>query len=390
MAGHARAAHAIGVADRDRAAVHVQQFVRDAELVLAIEHLHRESLVQLPQADIVHLKVVALEQFRDREDRADAHLVRLGAGNGHADIAAERGEAALLGHLLLHQHAGRRTVRQLRGIAGGDGAVRQHRLERGQALGGRLGAIALVLGERDLLLGDFLGLLVDDVHRRGDRHDLVVELARGLRGGGALLRLQGIGIATVAADAVAGGDHFGGLQHRHVDVAVHREQLAIGLDAHLRGLDQADRFEATANGDVHIVDDDLLGGSRDGHQARGALAVDRHAGDRDGQAGAQQRGAGDIAGGAALLERGAEHDVLHFRRIDAGALDRGLDRIGAERRRRRGVERAAIGAADAGTGGGDDDCGARHGLILLQAAGKRAAWVSSGRSNAPQMSATPW
>src|SRR5689334_20294211 len=46
VAGHPRAAHAVGVADRDRPAVDVQAVFGDAELLGAVEHLHREGLVQ--------------------------------------------------------------------------------------------------------------------------------------------------------------------------------------------------------------------------------------------------------------------------------------------------------------------------------------------------------
>ena len=91
------AAHSVGVADRDRAAVHIQDLVGNAELVLAIEHLDREGLVQLPQVDVVDLQAEAIEQLRHGEHRADTHLVRLGAGDGHSDVTAERLEPALLG-----------------------------------------------------------------------------------------------------------------------------------------------------------------------------------------------------------------------------------------------------------------------------------------------------
>ena len=99
VADHAGAAHAVGVADRDRAAVDVELVVRDAELVAAVDHLHGEGLVQLPQVDVVDLQAVALEQPRHREDRADAHLVRLAAGDAEAAEDAERREPALLGEL---------------------------------------------------------------------------------------------------------------------------------------------------------------------------------------------------------------------------------------------------------------------------------------------------
>src|SRR5579871_6600709 len=76
MADQPCAAHAIRMADRDRAAIHVQPVVRYAELVAAVDHLHREGLVQFPEVDILDLQPVALEQLGHGEDRADAHLVR--------------------------------------------------------------------------------------------------------------------------------------------------------------------------------------------------------------------------------------------------------------------------------------------------------------------------
>ena len=68
----------------------------------------------------------------------------------------------------------------------------------------------------------------------------------------------------------------------------------------------------------------------------------RHAGDGDGQAGAKRGGAAD-GRLHALLERGADDHVVDLGRVDPGALDRGADGVGGERRRRRGVERALIG-----------------------------------------------
>src|SRR5262245_29141709 len=63
VAGAARAGHAEGMADRDRAAVDVELLVGNAELVAAVEHLHREGLVQLPEIDVVHIEPKALEQL---------------------------------------------------------------------------------------------------------------------------------------------------------------------------------------------------------------------------------------------------------------------------------------------------------------------------------------
>jgi hypothetical protein len=97
---------------------------RDAELVAAVDDLHGEGLVEFPQADVVDLQAVARSSSLGiGEDRADAHLVRLAAGDGEAAEDAERLEAALLGELRVHHHAGRGAVRELAGVAGGDHAA---------------------------------------------------------------------------------------------------------------------------------------------------------------------------------------------------------------------------------------------------------------------------
>ncbi len=45
-------------------------------------------------------------------------------------------------------------------------------------------------------------------------------------------------------------------------------------------------LDAAGDYDLHAVDDDLLGRRRDGHQAGGALPVERHAGNRHRKSGA--------------------------------------------------------------------------------------------------------
>ena len=49
------AGHAVRMADRDRAAVDVQPVVGNAEPVAAVDHLHGERFVQLPQIDVLDL-----------------------------------------------------------------------------------------------------------------------------------------------------------------------------------------------------------------------------------------------------------------------------------------------------------------------------------------------
>src|SRR5690606_31843437 len=53
MAGKARPAHAVGMAERDGPTVDVEPGRVDAEPVAAVDHLHGEGLVELPQADVV-------------------------------------------------------------------------------------------------------------------------------------------------------------------------------------------------------------------------------------------------------------------------------------------------------------------------------------------------
>src|SRR6185369_9308389 len=65
VAGHSRAAHAVGMADRNRSAVDVHPVFRNAELLGAVQHLDGERFVQLPQADVVHLEVEPLQQLVD-------------------------------------------------------------------------------------------------------------------------------------------------------------------------------------------------------------------------------------------------------------------------------------------------------------------------------------
>src|SRR3546814_2745863 len=165
------------------------------------------------------------------------------------------------------------------------------------------------------------------------RDDFICELARGLRGGGALLRLERIFILRFAADVVALGDDLGGADHRHIGVLVHRDQLGVGFDEHLdAAADLRDALDAAGDRDVLAVDDDLLRGGRDRHQSRRALAVDRHAGDGDGQAGAQRDQARDIHRLRALLHRGAAQHVVDLATLPAGALARGADRLPPARR----------------------------------------------------------
>ena len=91
--------HAIGVADGDRAAVDVQPIGRDAELVAAVDTCTAKASLSSHRSMSLDLQAQALQQLRDREHRADAHLVGLAAGDREAEEAAQRLQALLLGVL---------------------------------------------------------------------------------------------------------------------------------------------------------------------------------------------------------------------------------------------------------------------------------------------------
>ena len=54
-------AHAEWMADRDGAAIDVEALVGNAEPVAAIEDLHGERLVELPEPDVLHREPGALQ-----------------------------------------------------------------------------------------------------------------------------------------------------------------------------------------------------------------------------------------------------------------------------------------------------------------------------------------
>ncbi|MDT4866173.1 hypothetical protein FQZ97_1010140 [compost metagenome] len=119
-------------------------------------------------------------------------------------------------------------------------------------------------------------------------------------------------------------------------------------------LHQGDGLQATGHGDVDLVAHDALGGQGDAHQARGALALHRHAGHAGRQAGGHRAEAAEVVGLGALLGRGAHDHVIHLARLDAGTAH-GLTHHMATQQGRLGVvEGTAEGLADGGTGGGYD------------------------------------
>src|SRR6478735_6799959 len=170
-----RARHADRVAERDRAAVHVDDVVVDAEVAHRRDADGGERLVQLEQVHVGERQVRLVQRPLDGTRRLGEQR-RVGTGH-HAEAheLGDRGAAELLGLVAAHHDQRSRAVGDLRGVAGGDGAVLgERRPQAGEGLGGGLGTHALVLEDhhrvalalghrhRDDLVGETTLL-----HRRG-------------------------------------------------------------------------------------------------------------------------------------------------------------------------------------------------------------------------------
>mgnify|MGYP003694225291 CR=1 FL=1 len=172
--------HAVGMADRDRAAVDVEAIVWKPQLVAAVDDLHREGLVQLPQVDVVDRSFPARASSFGT---ANTGPMPISSGSQPATAKPRNtpsgGKPFARGGSVAHHHARRGAVRELARVACRDDAARRSPgLIFGDALVGRIGADAFVGGDRDDPRRD--------PRRRpcrprlmviGHRHDLVVELA---------------------------------------------------------------------------------------------------------------------------------------------------------------------------------------------------------------------
>src|SRR5574343_1610288 len=176
VARQALARHAVGMTHRNGATVDVQAVGRDAQLVAAIQHLHRKGFVEFPQVDVVDRQAQSCQRLGHGKDRADAHFIRLASGHGKAQEATQGLEALFLGQRFVHDHAGTRAIGKLAGIARRDHAARDRGLDAADAF--HRGALTqtFVFAHGDLL-GDQAQGLVVYACGHGDRCDLVVELA---------------------------------------------------------------------------------------------------------------------------------------------------------------------------------------------------------------------
>ena len=125
------AGHAVGVADGDGAAVDVEAIVGDAELVAAIDHLHRERFVELPEIDVVDLR----RRLRSSSlGTAKTGPMPISSGSQPATAKPRKTPSGFRPFLLAPSwRSSPRTragaVGELAGVAGGDHAALDRRLD---------------------------------------------------------------------------------------------------------------------------------------------------------------------------------------------------------------------------------------------------------------------
>ena len=140
--------------------------------------------------------------------------------------------------------------------------------------------------------------------------------------GGALLRARGVGVDVLAAELLDRRDQVRADALRDegrvvVGLRVHRPGAAVGAHRHARH-----RLHAAREHEVLPAGGDLLGGDVHRLEARGAEAVELHAGDRVRQPGLDRRGLGDVRALVADRRDAAEHDVVDARRVEFLVADR--------------------------------------------------------------------
>src|SRR5581483_6424713 len=284
-----------------------------------------------------------------------------------------------------HDDDSRRTVVQRAAVARSDLTVRPEcGLQRRELLDRRTGARAVVLAH-DRAVG------------RGDRRDLAVEEAVFLRRDRALLRQRRELVHLLARDLLELAHVLGGLAHRDVHVGQTRGRRPVGLAAFRarlrararvreplvlragvrRAVDEpAHGLDTTGDEHVALTGLDGVRGHADRLQRRRAVAVDGRAGHLV-QTGEQRRDAGDVRACLAGRLSAPPQDVLDEAAVELGDLVE--QRRDDERRHVVGPdvdERALVGPADRGAGGGDDD-GFGHGLLLEDET--RASYLRSRR-----------
>ena len=350
------------MAQRNRPSLQIHLLLVDAQLPHAVQRLARKRLVDLPDLHVVRRNARVVEEFRDRDRGADAHLVGVATDDLRAGPLSRDGgcEAQVCGCGAAHHEGGGGAVGDLGAVPGGAGAVgAEGGFEFSEGLEGRFGADAVVFGDGDLFFGDVGGVF--EINPAGcDGDDFLVEEAVALGLGGFLVRPRGEGVLLGARDPVAGGDVLGCESHGHDAVAgvfvggVFERGPQDGGDG--AGTVVAGHgFHAGADTDVDGADGDGVRDGGDGCEAGGALPVDGVEGCGGGEAGVVLGHAASFRA-AEFLEDVADRDILDEGGVEVGVLGQGCFEDDGEKFFGVGVFEAALfGAGDWGAEGSEED-----------------------------------
>ena len=343
------------MAQRDRAAVDVDDVHVEAQLAVDRSSLRRKRLVGLDQVEVSDGQAGALQRLAGGLDRADAHDGRIAADRAERADLGQRLEAVRLDKVLgRDDHRSARVV-DAGSVARGDGAVLlERRAELGQTLEGGVGAAVLVGVKNDGLL------LLLDLYR----NDLVLEAAGGDGLGSLHLGLIADLILHLAGDAVLLSDIFRGDAHvvlvEHVEHAVvnhHVDQLDVvhaGAPAGVAGDVRCAGHGLAAADQHHLVlaRADDLGAQRDRAHRGSADLVERHSRGLERHADTERYLTGHVLADAALQHL-TEQALVDRGLVNACALNGSVCSGNAELGSGYVAEGAAVGT-DGSTGSGTD------------------------------------
>ena len=375
------AGHAEGVADRDRAAVHVElglhRGVGHPHAVRRRDDLRGEGLVELHEVDVVDREAGPAQRLLRGLDRAEAHDLGRERRDPGRDDPGERGDPELGGPRRGHHHERRGAVVERARVPGRDASVgTEDRLEVGQRLVGRARPRRVVPGD----------------HRAvGQRHrgDLALPEAVALRLLGEVLRAGREPVHLLAGHALEQRHVLGRLAHRDVGVGqqpvVARvvplvragrrdlgraglrlvEQRVLGARQPVGGALLEPRHRLHARGEEHVAlpGPDRVRRHADGLQRRRAVPRDRRA-RKVVEAGLDGHDAGEVVPLLAAGQPAAQHQVLDLGRVERGdRVEGGPHHLHREVVGTHPGEGALAGATDGRADGGDDHGVGRPGVL---------------------------
>src|SRR3989454_567591 len=304
------AAHPERVAQGDRAAVHVQLGIVEADRFPGGDRDGREGLVDLPDVDVVDLQVGARQRLPDRRNRAVQHDRWVRARDAGGDETGARFELQLPRLVRRRHEDPARAVIDAARVAGGDATIRlERRRKRGELLHGGRATRMLVRVEH---------LLVAALIEHGDRFDLLLEAAFVDRPDRLAVGPEGELVHLPPRDLVLVRDEVG--RDALLNDLVFLEQLRAQRSGVGAQSDTGHHLDAARDDDVVLTRHDLHRGEVERLESRGAHPV--HAGPRDRlrESRDQRREAGDVQALFVDLGDAAQHDILDDLRLDPGSV----------------------------------------------------------------------